>query len=135
MNWYKKGLNFKCTGCGKCCTGAPGLVWVSEKEIIEMALAAGISPENFVKRYVRLIGERMALREIERGGDYDCILLRENKCRFYENRPHQCRTVPWWPRNLESEYSWKQMAASCEGVNSPDSTHFNLEEIRKILSN
>ena len=27
--WYaEEGLAFECTGCGDCCTGAPGYVWV-----------------------------------------------------------------------------------------------------------
>ncbi len=134
MIWYEKGLNFKCTGCGKCCTGAPGHVWISEDEIRDMAQAIGIAPEDFVRRYVRLVGDRLALREIEREGEYDCIFLRENKCRIYENRPKQCRTFPWWSRNLESEQSWKEMASSCEGVDSPDSPHFSLEAIEKLLS-
>jgi len=35
--WYKPGLRFKCTECGACCTGAPGYVWISEKEIKAVA--------------------------------------------------------------------------------------------------
>ena len=35
--WYKEGLRFKCTECGKCCTGAPGYVWVNKEEVAEMA--------------------------------------------------------------------------------------------------
>ena len=31
--WYKDGLRFQCTGCGDCCTGGPGYVWVNQAEI------------------------------------------------------------------------------------------------------
>ena len=31
--WYAGGLRFTCTGCGDCCTGAPGYVWVNQQEI------------------------------------------------------------------------------------------------------
>ena len=27
--WYHLGLRFQCTGCGDCCTGAPGYVWIN----------------------------------------------------------------------------------------------------------
>jgi len=35
--WYQDGLRFKCTGCGQCCTGSPGYVWVSPEEAEAMA--------------------------------------------------------------------------------------------------
>lgn len=30
--WWGKGLNFKCTQCGKCCTGHRRAVYISEVE-------------------------------------------------------------------------------------------------------
>ena len=35
--WYKDGLQFTCTQCGDCCTGAPGVVWVTDDELREIA--------------------------------------------------------------------------------------------------
>ena len=35
--WYQDGLQFSCTGCGNCCTGPAGYVWVSEEEIVRIA--------------------------------------------------------------------------------------------------
>ncbi len=35
--WYKDRLNFTCSQCGNCCTGAPGVVWVTDEEIKEIA--------------------------------------------------------------------------------------------------
>src|SRR5207248_8895996 len=31
--WYQDGLAFTCTRCGKCCTGEPGFVWVTDDEL------------------------------------------------------------------------------------------------------
>ena len=39
--WYSDGLKFDCTGCGDCCTGDPGYVWVSRAEIEALAAALG----------------------------------------------------------------------------------------------
>ncbi len=35
--WYQDGLAFTCTQCGKCCTGDPGFVWVTDEEIAALA--------------------------------------------------------------------------------------------------
>ena len=41
--WYHKGLRFRCTGCGDCCTGEPGFVWVNSEEIQTLAEAIGLA--------------------------------------------------------------------------------------------
>ena len=40
--WYKDGLKFKCTGCGDCCTGGEGYVWVNKQEIVALAAEVGV---------------------------------------------------------------------------------------------
>jgi len=35
--WYHAGLQFQCTQCGSCCTGAPGYVWINKEEIAALA--------------------------------------------------------------------------------------------------
>ncbi|MCP5115396.1 MAG: YkgJ family cysteine cluster protein, partial [bacterium] len=77
----RAGLRFKCTGCGDCCTGAPGYVWVTNQEIAEMAGELGIETEEFLKRFVRLVGIRKSLVELTNG---DCI--------FFDN---QSRTLSY----------------------------------------
>ena len=58
--WYKEGLRFKCTGCGKCCQG-PGYVWVGTEEIERLAKYFKVEPSLFIKKFTRRIGERIAL--------------------------------------------------------------------------
>lgn len=31
-------------------------------------------------------------------------------------RPTQCRTFPWWPQHLVSDYDWQLAARECEGI-------------------
>jgi len=113
-SWYESGLKFKCTECGKCCTGAPGYVWVTEKEMEAMAAVLDISLKEFMRKYTRRIGQRFSL--LESKTTYDCIFLKDKKCQVYKARPTQCRTYPWWPQNLRSEQTWKETAQACEGI-------------------
>lgn len=113
--WYEKGLRFTCTGCGDCCTGAPGYVWVNQQEIDELAVALGYDDVSlFEQRYVRQIGIRRSLKE---RANYDCVLLdsKTRKCRAYTARPRQCRTWPFWDSNLKSLEAWQHTCSICPG--------------------
>lgn len=131
--WYKDGLRFKCTECGKCCTGVPGYVWVTEQEIEGMAAALNISVIDFKRKYIRMRDNRFSLIERKISpNEYACIFLKDNKCQVYQNRPNQCRTFPWWPENLKSEESWKIAAKECEGINEEAPLH-PYEQIVSIM--
>ena len=112
--WYKDGLRFKCSECGDCCTGAPGYVWVNKQEIEQMAAALGIDVAEFEKRYVKKIGIRRSLKELE---NYDCVLFdsQRRQCRVYLARPRQCRTWPFWDSNLSSPEAWQRTCEVCPG--------------------
>ena len=112
--WYAEGLRFKCTGCGECCTGAPGYVWVSEEEIQTIARHLNLSINEFSQKYLRRVKGRISLIELPK--TFDCIFLKDKKCQIYEIRPMQCRTFPWWPQNLKSKEDWKEAARFCEGI-------------------
>lgn len=132
--WYEKGLSFTCTGCGRCCTGSPGAVWVSEKEIKAIAAFLSLSVEDFERKYVRLLGNRKALIEKKpKNGDYDCIFLEGKACQIYSLRPKQCKTFPWWKENLATPEAWAEIAEYCEGVNHPTAPVVSLEEIQRHL--
>lgn len=130
--WYAEGLPFECTGCGQCCTGAPGYVWVNEKEIQAIAEFLNLTEEEFFQQYLRHVKGRLSLIELSQ--TYDCIFLKDRKCQIYSVRPTQCRTFPWWPRNLKSEKEWQEAARFCEGIclNAPFVPLETIEQQRSL---
>lgn len=117
LSWYKEGLKFKCTECGKCCTGPSGYVFVTEEEIEKMATLLKINSYLFKKKYTRLCNNQYALTERKNlSGEYDCVFLEGKKCKVYQARPKQCRSFPWWQDNLKSKESWELAAKECEGI-------------------
>jgi len=128
--WYRDGLPFGCTGCGDCCTGDPGYVWVDKAEVETLAAAAGLTVPEFQRKYTRLVGIRRSLVEYPNG---DCALLgKDRKCTLYEARPRQCRTWPFWASNLTSPERWKEVCQACPGAGT--GPLIPLEEIEKSLS-
>ena len=135
--WYKEGLKFKCTGCGKCCTGSPGYVWLTEEEAASIANYLNIDVDSFFKKYVREVKQRFALIELKslkNPEDFDCVFLHENRCAIYPVRPQQCRKFPWWQMNLGSQAQWEEAAEYCEGIDHPEGTHYTAEEIQRRLN-
>lgn len=130
--WYKEGLSFKCTGCGKCCTGTPGYVWVNEQEIKEMADFLQLSVEKFSRLYLRRAGNRYSLIELAKK-NYDCVFLEGKQCRVYAARPQQCRIYPWWPQVLKSKEAWDKEATFCEGIDHPSAPVVPYAVIREQL--
>ncbi|MCH9633622.1 MAG: hypothetical protein S4CHLAM7_03530 [Chlamydiae bacterium] len=130
--WYKEGLSFSCTGCGKCCSGCPGYVWVDEKEIETLAKELNLSIKEFKVKYVRQVGNRQSLKELP-GRDYSCVFLKGKECSVYEARPKQCKTYPFWPHLLKSKENWQSEAKSCEGI-SDDKPLVSLKEIKEKLN-
>jgi uncharacterized protein len=132
--WYAEGLSFTCTQCGNCCTGGPGYVWITRKEIRLLAEHLQLTPEQVVEQYCRKVGGRFSLREVRRGAQrHDCIFLKEipaephngdqvvqsrRVCEIYPVRPLQCRTWPFWKENLSSRRAWDTAARRCPGMNS-----------------
>lgn len=137
LPWYKDGLRFKCTECGKCCTGAPGFIWVSDEEIEAMAKELCMDVSLFKRKYIRMRNNRFSLIEKKsqhKSDEYDCIFLKEKRCQIYSVRPKQCRTFPWWKENLNSEASWKLAAQECEGIND-EAPLVQLSEIQAAIKN
>ncbi len=116
--WFSEGLKFKCTGCGGCCTGSPGYVYLSHWDLEKLSEHFGITEEEFTKKYCRFVDGQYAL--LEDALNYDCVFLRDKKCTVYEARPIQCRTFPWWVYHLREPQDWENAAKRCEGINHPD---------------
>ena len=85
--WYHEGLCFECTGCGDCCTGDPGYVWVNRDEIKALAKHVGMSIADFENLCLVKIGNRWSLKELPGG---DCVFFDriQKRCKVYELRPH-----------------------------------------------
>ena len=126
--WYKDGLRFRCTGCGNCCTGAPGAVWVTDEELRGIAAATGKTPAEVRLFHTRLVGGRLSLTEYANG---DCTFFdpERRNCTVYAARPAQCRTWPFWPGHLESPETWRQAGADCPGLGRGD--FVSLEDIER----
>ena len=112
--WYRDGLKFTCSGCGDCCTGAPGYVWINAEEIAQLARRQQLSIDDFEEQYTRKIGIRRSLKEFPNGS---CVFFDEEKrhCQVYEDRPRQCRSWPFWNSNLRSPEAWAQTCGICPG--------------------
>jgi Fe-S-cluster containining protein len=118
--WFAGGLRFKCTSCGKCCTGtgASGSVQLSQADLQRLAGFFKLPVGRFVRQYTRSIKGRRVLND--RPDSHDCVFLAGKTCTVYEARPTQCRTYPWWAANLQDRESWQAAAAFCEGIDHPD---------------
>lgn len=125
--WYRDGLRFQCTACGKCCTGVPGYVWVTEAEVERMARFLKVPLDRFLRQNVRRVGKRLSLIERTSG---DCVLLKDGRCTVYPVKPGPCSTFPFWDGPLADEASWKEAAQRCEGIGLGDV--YPLEEIERI---
>ena len=127
--WYKKGLQFECKVCGRCCTGGSGYVWVTQDEIDRIAAQMGLDPAMFEQVFVWTVRPKQrSLKEYPNG---DCVLLSDQtrRCRVYKDRPIQCRTWPFWSQNLFSPNTWKATAQACPGCNN--GKLYTLEEIEE----
>ncbi|REK29964.1 MAG: YkgJ family cysteine cluster protein [Planctomycetota bacterium] len=126
--WYHAGLRFQCTGCGDCCTGAPGYVWVNKAEIEALAERLEMPVDQFREQHARKIGIRYSLVEYANG---DCVFFdsRTRRCTVYEDRPRQCRTWPFWDSNIRSPESWRQTCEVCPGSGTGELV--SLEEIER----
>jgi len=112
--WYHQGLPFQCTGCGQCCTGDPGFVWLNKADIEALAEAVNLDVPELEKRYVRRVGIRKSLIELPGG---DCVFFdaQTRRCKVYDARPRQCRTWPFWQSNVRTPSDWARTCRVCPG--------------------
>ncbi len=127
--FFKDGLRFSCQQCGKCCTGSPGFVFVSEKDIENICRGLNLTRHEFKKQYLRKYHERLSLIEFDDGR---CIFW-DNGCKIYEFRPYQCRSFPFWWQTIRNEKCWEIVAKKCSGIGKGE-LH-SLEEILGWIKN
>lgn len=128
--WYKEGLHFTCTGCGNCCTGEPGAVWVDDEEIEQIAEHLEKSIGEVRLFHTRPFRNRVTLTEF---GNGDCTFFdgKTRRCTIYPVRPRQCRSWPFWQSNLQSERDWTETQKVCPGAGN--GAFISLEEIEQHL--
>jgi uncharacterized protein len=125
--WFGDGLRFTCTGCGKCCTGPSGAVYLSEQDVERLCRALNISRSEFVEAYTQLSDSELALAD--KPSSSECAFLDGKACSVYEARPVQCRTYPFWITNILGPEDWADAALVCEGINHPDAHLITPEAI------
>jgi uncharacterized protein len=122
LPWYADGLKFTCTQCGNCCTGAPGVVWISDVEVRRLAEFLRLTVEETLIKYCRMVDGRWSLNEVlSPAGEHDCVFLRSDgagkrTCGVYGARPLQCRTWPFWAGNLGDAAAWERAGRRCPGM-------------------
>jgi uncharacterized protein len=127
--WYADGLHFTCTQCGKCCTGEPGYVWVTEAEIAAIAEFIREPADQVTQLYTRRAKGRRTLKEKANG---DCVFFERGQgCTVYSVRPPQCRTWPFWDSNVATPEDWDRTESVCPG--SGEGELIPVEEITRRL--
>jgi Fe-S-cluster containining protein len=134
-SWFAQGLRFECTGCGNCCTGGPGFIWISEVELGRLSSHLQQPLPQVQQQYCRKVGGRVSLKEKppNQHREYDCVFLRSEalalpddgsegihrrrQCQIYSVRPLQCRTWPFWSGLLAGPRAWEEAARRCPGMN------------------
>jgi Fe-S-cluster containining protein len=127
--WYADGLAFECTRCGKCCTGDPGYVWVTEDELAAIAAFLGQPLREVRDLFTRKARGKITLRERDNG---DCTFWDTKRgCTIYSVRPPQCRTWPFWDSNVATPEDWEHTREACPGAGKGDI--IPVEEISRRL--
>ena len=127
--WYADGLRFTCTQCGDCCTGEPGVVWVTDEEIAAIAAFLKEPVEEVRQRHTYRSKGRRTLREKANG---DCVFFERGRgCTIYSVRPPQCRTWPFWDSNVATPDAWERTERNCPGSGAGEL--IPVEEISRRL--
>ena len=117
--WYKEGLQFDCTGCGKCCK-VDGDVWLAPEEKETIMTHLGYSQCDDNESYVEDFQKKYIRAEVTNGNQSEswvclkrkegaCIFLDEaGQCSIYAVRPVQCSTYPFWPSIVQNREDWEE---------------------------
>jgi len=127
--FYRDGIRFECQGSGKCCTarGEYGYVYLSYADRKRLAFHLGMPPREFTRKYTEKTDGYFHLKD----PDQDCPFFQKRRCMVYDARPHQCRTWPFWPENMERDVWGTEVASFCPGVGK--GRLYSYEEIGKIV--
>jgi Fe-S-cluster containining protein len=107
-------FEFECvSGCSNCCRLSDGFVFLTEKEVENIAAYLQKSADDIYRWFIKRLDERLCLVD---GEDEHCIFLENDRCIIYPVRPQQCRDYPFWPEITASEERWIQEKSVCPGI-------------------
>ncbi|MFP4332370.1 MAG: YkgJ family cysteine cluster protein [Campylobacterales bacterium] len=101
----KDGFDFSfdpkgCSNCeGYCCSGESGYIWLSKKEIEDIAVFLGVQVGEFLEHHCIKVGYKYSLKEYIDDKKGSCCIFFDtitNRCSVYEVRPSQCKKFPFW---------------------------------------
>jgi Fe-S-cluster containining protein len=80
-----------------------------------MAGSRGMDAAVFADQYVRLVGDRLSLREHIINGEHFCCFFDriDHRCAIYQNRPKQCETFPFWDKFKDEQHD---LMLECPGI-------------------
>ena len=125
--FFDAGIRFTCRRCGACCTGAPGIVRVNDEEITAIAAYLDQPASRVIQTCLTVWENGYRIKEADDGR----CLFYENGCRVYPVRPTQCRTFPFWFRNLRSEARWMAIQRDCPGIGNGH--YYSKNDILNVL--
>ena len=126
--FFDDGIGFECLRCGACCTGAPGVIRISGREIRILADFLKMSASDLIPMHLRPIASGFSIVEAADGA---CRFY-DQGCRIYPVRPLQCRTYPFWFSQIRSIRQWEKARRQCPGIGN--GTFYSRERILDILS-
>ncbi|ABM79936.1 YkgJ family cysteine cluster protein [Hyperthermus butylicus] len=92
-------FRFRCTRCGRCCSGGPNVV-LTIFDVVRMARFLRVSWRNFLRGYVKIVVADVYPFMLLRGDERNrCFFLAEKHdgtklCVIYPARPMRCRLYP-----------------------------------------
>lgn len=133
LPWYEHGLNFECTGCGKCCK-VDGDVWLAPEEVSNIMAQLGYSTDDantvdrndFRKKYIRAEvsptnGDESQSWMCLKRKEGACVFLDQSgQCSIYAARPVQCKTYPFWPSLLTDPEAWEEESVLPDNIEIPE---------------
>lgn len=121
LPWYENGLQFSCTGCGKCCK-VDGDVWLAPEEVTQITQHLGLNISEFRSNYIKAEilptdgNEEESWMCLKRDQGACIFLGEDNRCKIYDHRPIQCQTYPFWPSLLTDAEAWRDEAVVPDDV-------------------
>ena len=85
---------------------------MSPAEVSALAVFLGMAEDAVRERYLLPHGKGFRIRERPDGA---CHFF-DGRCTIYGVRPSQCRTYPFWFKNMRSAEAWDKTVGECPGI-------------------